>query len=231
MPPVLYDLVRKMRPSPPPKRFHSLFQIDEKLSHILDYDNGFFVELGANDGVTQSNSLFFERERNWRGVLIEPAMNKYLECVKNRDPDNHFVCAACVPFDFTEECVWLEYYDLMTYTADLEKDIPDLDKHTETALQFMNDGEKPLRFPARATTMNAILSEAKAPVKIDLLSLDVEGAELSVLDGIDHKHYRFRYIAIECRDIERLSAYLKDVGYEYREQFSHRDYLFADATA
>lgn len=230
MPPVLYDLVTRMSPSTR-KKFHSLFEIDKKLSRILDYDNGYFVELGANDGITQSNTLFFERERNWRGLLIEPAMNKYLECVKNRADDNHFYCGACVPFDFSGECVWLEYYNLMTYAADLEKDIPDINEHAGKAIQFMRDGEKPLRFPARATTMDAILSEVGAPTKIDLLSLDVEGAELSVLSGIDHQRVRFKYIVVECRSIDRLTVHLKDAGYTLREQLSHHDYLFADAEA
>ena len=34
--------------------------------------NGVFLEVGAGDGIVFSNSLFFERERNWTGLLIEP---------------------------------------------------------------------------------------------------------------------------------------------------------------
>ena len=44
----------------------SINQLDEKLERYVNYDNGFFVELGANDGVSQSNSLYFEMKRNWR---------------------------------------------------------------------------------------------------------------------------------------------------------------------
>ena len=33
---------------------------------------GFFIESGAWDGEYLSNSLFFERKRNWTGLLVEP---------------------------------------------------------------------------------------------------------------------------------------------------------------
>ena len=44
----------------------SLNDIDKKLEKYLNYDNGFYVELGANDGFTQSNSYYFELKRNWK---------------------------------------------------------------------------------------------------------------------------------------------------------------------
>ena len=51
-------------------RYFSLNDLDKKLEKYLDFDYGYFVELGANDGVNQSNTLFFERFRGWKGVLI-----------------------------------------------------------------------------------------------------------------------------------------------------------------
>jgi hypothetical protein len=37
---------------------------------MFDKDNGFFIELGANDGLMQSNTAFFEFTRGWTGILI-----------------------------------------------------------------------------------------------------------------------------------------------------------------
>ena len=76
--------------------------------------------------------------------------------------------------------------------------------------------------------LNDLLSIAKAPKNIDLLSLDVEGAEIEVLKGIDHKAYRFQYMCIECRDIYKLTSYLNPLGYELKEKLSGHDYLFVD---
>ena len=52
-------------------------ELDKQLEQYVNYDNGFFVELGANDGFSQSNSLYFEIKRNWRGVLIEPTPHNF----------------------------------------------------------------------------------------------------------------------------------------------------------
>jgi hypothetical protein len=46
--------------------------------------NGIFIELGAMNGVTYSNTKFFQDEFGWSGVLIEPVKPLYDELVKNR---------------------------------------------------------------------------------------------------------------------------------------------------
>ena len=77
-----------------------------------------------------------------------------------------------------------------------------------------------------ARTLNSLLVDAGAPNLIDFLSLDVEGAELEVLNGVDHQEFRFKYILVECRDFTRLSDYLKKQGYFFAEKLSEQDYLF-----
>ena len=38
---------------------------------FFNKENGFFIELGAYDGLIQSNTAFFEKSKNWTGILIE----------------------------------------------------------------------------------------------------------------------------------------------------------------
>src|SRR5690606_9659270 len=71
-----------------------------RLLSVLPSGPGFFVELGASDGIRQSNTYWLERERGWSGRLIEPALNRYFEVKRNRSAANSFACAACVPFDY-----------------------------------------------------------------------------------------------------------------------------------
>lgn len=208
-------------------KYSSLNDLDRKLEKYVDINGGFFVELGANDGVTQSNSLYFERHRGWRGVLVEPTPHNYLKCLKNRSTSSSVYCAACVSFDYTQEFVRITYSNLMSAPVDLESDISDPRKHAQTGRQFLGKGEAVFEFGAVARTLNSLLLEAKAPAVIDFLSLDVEGAELEVLKGVDHQAFRFKYILVECRDFPRLSAYLGMQGYRFAEQLSGQDYLFA----
>ena len=86
----------------PVSMYHGLHELDRLLEKTLDYDHGFFVELGANDGETQSNTFYFEKNRNWRGVLVEPILHNYLHCRKVRSLGTKIFCAACVGFDYQE---------------------------------------------------------------------------------------------------------------------------------
>ena len=51
---------------------------------IINKRNGFFIELGANNGLTQSNTAFFEKDMGQTGILIEPSSIGYELCKKNR---------------------------------------------------------------------------------------------------------------------------------------------------
>lgn len=210
----------------PAPRYRGLQELDRQIELFLNFDNGFFVELGANDGVFQSNSWYYETYRNWRGVLIEPAPNLYLECRRNRSERNHIACAACVSFEYPEEFVKIVYSNAMSVSLGVETDLADPHAHAELGRQFLRPGETLFTFGALARPLNDILAEAGAPAVIDFLSLDVEGAEIEVLKGIDHESYRFRHMLIECRDIARLERHLAPLGYELRKRFNEHDYLF-----
>lgn len=207
-------------------KYFSLNQLDRKLEKYVDYDGGYFVELGANDGVTQSNSLYFEKYRNWRGVLVEPAPQNFLKCQQNRSLRNSIYCAACVSFDYSQEFVRIAYSNLMSTPVSLESDIPDPRAHAALGDRFLGGGETVFEFGALARTLNSLLLDAGAPTRIDFLSLDVEGAELEVLKGVDHQTFRFKYLLVECRDFSRLNSYLRNQGYSFVEKLSEQDYLF-----
>jgi FkbM family methyltransferase len=205
-------------------RYFSLNDLDKQLEKYLNFDNGYFVELGANDGVNQSNTLFFERFREWKGILIEPYQPNYKELVRNRSADNYFKNAACVGPTYTNPTVDLAYSNLMTSTLGVESEIQDPVAHASKGGEFW--GGNAFVFKAPASTLNSILIEANAPSLIDLLSLDVEGVELEILKGIDHSKFRFRYICVESRQFEELKQYLIDKDYLHIGILSAHDFLF-----
>lgn len=208
------------------KKYHALNNLDKKLEKYIDYNDGFFVELGANDGKTQSNTLYFEKYRNWSGVLIEPTPHNYLKCKVNRNKRSRIFCNACVSFDYKEKYVEIVYSDLMSVSLGLELDIPDPISHANLGHQFLKEQEVPFKFGAIARTLDSILLEANAPSIIDLLSLDVEGAELEVLKGIDFNSKIFKFMCIESRNLYRIQDFLSQRNYSLITQFSQHDYLF-----
>lgn len=208
-------------------KYASLNHLDRKLEKFVDYDNGYFVELGANDGVTQSNSLYFEKHRNWRGLLVEPVPHNFIKCRRNRSTRSDVYCAACVSFSYPQEFVRIAYSNLMSIPVSMDSDIKDPHAHATKGQGFLGQGETVFEFGALAKTLNSLLLDAAAPHLIDFLSLDVEGAELEVLKGIDHEAFRFKFMLVECRDFTRLNTYLEQHGYRFIEALSGQDYLFA----
>jgi FkbM family methyltransferase len=214
----------------PQARYYGLNDLDRKLERFIDFDRGYFVELGANDGVNQSNTLYFEQNRGWRGVLIEPFPPNFFKCRAARSKDDAIYCCACVGFDYKNEFVKIAYSNLMSTPLELESDIADPIAHANVGRQFLDSSEDVIIYGAQARTLQSILDASGAPPAVDLLSLDVEGAEIEVLRGVDHSRQRFRYICVECRDFAKMDAYLKATGYRFVEKLTEHDYLFEDAT-
>lgn len=211
------------------RRYFGLNNLDQKLEQYLDFDNGYFIEAGANDGVNQSNTLYFERYRGWRGVLIEPSHTNFFKCRASRAPETQVYCAACVPFGYEERFVPIVYSNLMSVAEISGGDIGDARQHAMIGKQFLQPHEDVFTFGAEAKTLHDILVHADAPRVIDLFSLDVEGVELQVLEGVDHEHFRFRWLLVECRSFHRMNEYLQSHGYQFIRSLSEHDYLFADA--
>lgn len=209
------------------REYFGLDGLDQRLESHLNYDNGFFVELGANDGIRQSNTLYFEKYRGWSGVLIEPIPHRYMECLENRGEKNTIFCNACVPFDYDQKYVDMLFIDLMSVSENLSLDIGDVEEHVRRGESFLRRNERTVRFGAVAATLSELLERADAPATIDLLSLDVEGAELDVLRGIDFTSHNFKHMLIESRVPTPLISFLNKKNFEVVDMLSKHDYLFS----
>ena len=133
--PSLWDFIRYIKFKYFKFGYFAPYQLDKKLQKYLNYDYGFFVELGANDGHTESNTLFLENKRNWRGVLIEPSPQQFLSCCYYRSkPGNKLFCNACVPFNYKKEYVDIEYANLMSVSVSLKNDLKDISKEGKNSI-------------------------------------------------------------------------------------------------
>ena len=76
--------------------YFSQFKQDKFLNEVLfnHKRHGFFIDIGAHDGVTISNSLYFEKSKNWKGICIEPNPTVFSKLQSNRESMNLNVCVG-----------------------------------------------------------------------------------------------------------------------------------------
>jgi FkbM family methyltransferase len=200
----------------------ALNDLDRKLEEYLDFEGGIFIEAGANDGLTQSNTYWFERFRNWRGILIEALPEKAAECRRNR-PKARVFWNALVATDDTKS-IRMKTANLMAYVVD-GLDSSEERTHLSNAIRVQHLASiEEVDVPAR--TLSSILQEYGAS-KIDFFSLDVEGYEVEVLKGLHAEQHRPRFILVETKKIATVLDALQQ-RYRVRDQLSHHDYLLQE---
>lgn len=205
--------------------YFGLNKIDQHLEEYFPNKNGYFIELGANDGLSQSNTLFLERYKNYKGVLIEPHPGNFEKCRNNRSEKNYFFMGACVSFNYGQSTMDLIYSNLMTVSLNGDTTIDDPGKHAREGKKFLRD-ETVYQFSAETKTLTDVLKQANAPAHIDLFSLDVEGSEIEVLKGVDFSKYRFKIICVETNNFNLIKKFLKSRNYNFLKKISGHDYIF-----
>ena len=186
------------------RKFNALNNLDKKLLQYINYNNGFYIECGANDGVDQSNTWYFEKFKNWHGILIEAHPEIFRELKKNRNKRNILVNKFLVSNNYKSQTINISNNDLMS--------------------KFSTTNEE--NSFSTSITLTEVLKKNKSPKLIDLFSLDVEGYEFEVLKGIDFKNYKFKYFLIETNNFDNLNNYLISKKYKFIDKFSNHDYLF-----
>jgi len=188
------------------RKFNALNEIDKKMLDYINYEKGFYIECGANDGVDQSNTYYYEKFLNWNGILIEPLDKKFAELKKNRCNKNIFINSALVASKDTQN-------------------INIFEDNLKSKITLHNEEINERIIKVKATTLSKILNENKAPSVIDFFSLDVEGYEEEVLKGIDFNRYKFKFILIETSN-PKIFEVLKKNNYKLLKKISSGDYLF-----
>jgi|GEM_PF-296078 len=199
----------------------ALNQLDLKLRDYLSFTGGFFIEAGANDGISQSNTMLFEKYRKWKGILIEPIPFLAESCKTNR-PNCIVENCALVPFDYQDSEIEMYYCNLMSMVKGAQRTKDEDLRHIERGCIVQNIQSYEMTVPVR--TLTSILDQYNVQ-KIDLLSLDVEGFELGVLQGLDFERYQPDFLLIEARYRDEIDSFLSS-RYEVVAELSHHDVLY-----
>ena len=173
-------------------------------------DHGTFVDIGANDGVTISNTLYFEKELGWNGLAIEPIPAAYEKLKANR---NCRTLNACIS-DTEGTAEFLEVEGRAQMLSGL------VTKYDKQHLRRINRSIKRLGGSVTKTEVECMrIGTALARFKIDridFLSLDTEGGELDILQDIDFNAIPVRAISVENNYFTfAIRDYLKNHGFQH----------------
>ena len=161
--------------------------------------NGFFLEIGAGDGLNISNTYVLEKSFNWKGIVCDPLPTWHKSLEKNR---------KCI---IDKRCVYKE--------SNLEMIFKDCYKYPETSglrdeLEIDDSHELRKDFKSikvQTVSINDLLEEHKAPKNIDYISIDTEGSEFSILKELDFNKYNVSIFTIEHNFIEENGNKVKDL--------------------
>ena len=150
-------------------------------------EGGFFLDIGGNDPVKINNTYFFEKNRGWTGLAFEPMPD-----LREKWKDTRVT--ECLPYALgskdgeTEFCEYEDHY--MSGFSD----------------EVDYDGKVKSRWKVPVRRLAGILEE-RGIKHVDFVSLDVEGAEIEVLKGID-----FSCVEIDCFIIENNKGFMREHG-------------------
>ena len=163
---------------------------------------GFFVEIGGYDGQSLSNTILLEKQYNWTGLLIE-ANTDLFPLMKKTDRNCYMI--NC--------CIGEEGSNMTFIIADvLSSSYKTLtDRHKNRIAMVNRKGTKDMNVVCHSlqNIMNQI-----GQTRIDYFSLDVEGAELFILNSIDWKSLYIDVFTIETdQHRNEIIAFMENHGY------------------
>tara|TARA_X000000950_G_scaffold65785_1_gene80934 strand:+ start:2384 stop:3244 length:861 start_codon:yes stop_codon:yes gene_type:complete len=147
--------------------------------------NGFFVDIGAYDGIEGSNTYFFEKKLNWNGILIEPSRTQFSKLKNNRSN-------KCINTAVSNEKETLEFIDVVEGYSQMSGLNQEYfrENYKLISSDIYSDTES---YNIETSKFSDLIQEKN----IDYLSIDIEGGELKLLKSIDFNFYKIKVLSVE----------------------------------
>ena len=166
---------------------------DKWLLHKTNFKRqGYFVDIGAGDGVIGSNTFLLEKFYNWQGICVDPNPTFLKSLCGSRD------CLVSDLAVYKHSGKVLPFKYLHQHRAEFIgwHFRSGLEEHVDkTSVQF--DDHRVF-----SITLNDLLHLYDAPKEIDYISIDTEGSEVDILDNFNFNEYDIKYFTVESNNEE-----------------------------
>lgn len=191
-------------------QYYSQLGQDKFVDEYLNFkQNGVFVDIGAHDGHSCSNSLFFEKSREWTGICIEPGSEEFKKLNESRKSININACIS--DYDGESEFTYIEGYSNMlsglseSYNHSHENRISN---------EVRSYGGKVNKIKMPVFKLQTVLDKYNIH-DIDFCSIDTEGSEFNIVKSIDFNKTNIKIFAIENNyQTTDIKEYLEERGYQ-----------------
>jgi len=146
---------------------------------------GYFVEIGAANGIDLSNTYLLEKFYSWKGILVEPASTFLEEIQKNRPKAS-----------IETLCVWSDSISTLDFNETKSPEYSTIDSFSNKDKHKYNR-HKGRVYKVKTISINDLLEKYNSPKIIDYLSIDTEGSEYEILKNLNFEKYIFRVITVE----------------------------------
>ena len=189
------------------------------ISNTDSLDNFYFVEFGATDGISISNTYLFESVFGANGIVAEPAKIWHDSLSANRQ------CSI------SHQCVWEKSGEVLEFLETSNPDLSGLTNQQDKSRETVGSVE----YSVDTISLNDLLRKFAAPNRIEFLSIDTEGSEYRILKSLNFNEFKFEVIVCEHNygeNRERIRQLLESNGYTRRHRlFSYfDDWYFLNST-
>jgi FkbM family methyltransferase len=205
--------------------FYAQYYQDKYLENkfFKGYKNGFYVDVGAYNGIDYNNTLYFEKNNNWKGINIEPIKKVFDSLVMNRPNDININCAVCNHDGETEFYLNKGHTEMLSGIKD---------NYDKRHLERLNNEN--ICYFSTTQIINVITKKLETIFDennishINYLSIDVEGAEFEVIKSINFDKVFIDVIGFENNYLDvsmPIIKYLENNGFK-QDNISHNLDIF-----
>jgi len=165
--------------------------------------DGFFIDIGAGDGIVVNNTYIFE-QIGWKGICIEPQPDIFNCLKRNRKCDCYNVALSSVnneSVDFNKVHGERNFSGLNMSMSELQK--RNIEKYGEIEI-----------IKVKTITFDELMKKYPNISEIDFMSVDTEGHEMEILKTINFEKYKFKLITIERNEPDKIKGYMRQNGYK-----------------
>ncbi|XP_076049300.1 uncharacterized protein LOC143029973 [Oratosquilla oratoria] len=181
---------------------------------FLGKERLFFVEAGALDGESMSNTLWLERFQKWSGLLVEPDSLSFAALKsKNRKAWSANVCLSPGSFPSQEFMATQSHRD--ANPGEITLGFKSRAMHGLATFVPYQDFQSSWFTSVQCLPLQSLLLALQVS-KVDLLSLDVEGGEMAIIENFDLDKFNVQVLCLEWKKAWQMLGIIdrmKKLGY------------------